>query len=580
MKKTLLYIIICFLFLEGTAQKVNYTLKIVKQDSSQTTPLKKTYQKFFSDTTILKNELSKLLSEFHHKGYLSASFDSILSDSLDITAYLFTGKRFYWKSINFSPNIDESFLRRSKIKNKLFEHKIINPDKISRYKEKLLNEYENNGYPFASIKLHNTEFDSTGAQSELTVTKNDLYTIDSIYIKGDAKISPHYIKTHIGINNNDLYNEEKIKNISLRIRELPFLEEIKPFEINFKEKNADIYLYLKNKKANQFNGILGFLPNNKTTGKLLLTGEVNLFLQNSFGKGEIINFDWQKLETESQELNIKASYPYLFFKTIGIDGRFSLLKKDTTYLTTNPYISLNFILERNDYVKVFFESRNSSLISTSHLQNLSTLPQYADVKTILYGAGYNINKLDYIHNPKKGYSAYLDIAFGQKTVLKNSNIPEDLYKDLDSKTMQNEINFKGSFYIPIHENFVVKIQNTTGHINNSSLFQNELFKLGGLKTIRGFDEKSIFASTYTIFTGELRFILEQSSSLYAFWDGAYYEKDIINEFITDYPFGFGVGLDFETKAGIFTINYALGKQFDNPIEIRSAKIHFGYINRF
>ena len=29
-------------------------------------------------------------------------------------------------------------------------------------------------------------------------------------------------------------------------------------------------------------------------------------------------------------------------------------------------------------------------------------------------------------------------------------------------------------------------------------------------------------------------------------------------------------MSFETKAGIFSISYALGKQFDNPIEFRSA----------
>ena len=41
-----------------------------------------------------------------------------------------------------------------------------------------------------------------------------------------------------------------------------------------------------------------------------------------------------------------------------------------------------------------------------------------------------------------------------------------------------------------------------------------------------------------------------------------------------------IGFDFETKAGIFSLSYALGKQFDNPFEINTAKIHFGYISRF
>jgi hypothetical protein len=50
--------------------------------------------------------------------------------------------------------------------------------------------------------------------------------------------------------------------------------------------------------------------------------------------------------------------------------------------------------------------------------------------------------------------------------------------------------------------------------------------------------------------------------------------------VRDTPFGFGAGISFETKAGIFSINYALGKQFNNPIELRSGKIHFGIVNYF
>ena len=34
-------------------------------------------------------------------------------------------------------------------------------------------------------------------------------------------------------------------------------------------------------------------------------------------------------------------------------------------------------------------------------------------------------------------------------------------------------------------------------------------------------------------------------------------------------------LNFETKAGILTLNYALGNQFNNGFDLRNGKIHFG-----
>ena len=44
--------------------------------------------------------------------------------------------------------------------------------------------------------------------------------------------------------------------------------------------------------------------------------------------------------------------------------------------------------------------------------------------------------------------------------------------------------------------------------------------------------------------------------------------------------GIGVGTSFETKAGIFGLTYALGRQFDAPFELRSGKVHFGFTSLF
>ena len=63
-------------------------------------------------------------------------------------------------------------------------------------------------------------------------------------------------------------------------------------------------------------------------------------------------------------------------------------------------------------------------------------------------------------------------------------------------------------------------------------------------------------------------------------DGAWYENASVNTYFNDMPYSFGAGISFETKAGIFSLNYALGKQFSNPIDLRSGKIHFGIVNQF
>lgn len=113
---------------------------------------------------------------------------------------------------------------------------------------------------------------------------------------------------------------------------------------------------------------------------------------------------------------------------------------------------------------------------------------------------------------------------------------------------------------------------------NENLFQNEMFRIGGIHSLRGFDELSISASTFGIATAEYRFLLDQNSNIYVFYDRAYYEQAEAETFFADRPYGFGAGIAFETRAGIFSVNYALGSQQNNPILFRSAKIHFGFVN--
>ena len=90
---------------------------------------------------------------------------------------------------------------------------------------------------------------------------------------------------------------------------------------------------------------------------------------------------------------------------------------------------------------------------------------------------------------------------------------------------------------------------------------------------------SISASTYVIICNEIRFLFAKQSYLHAFFDAAGYEKRL-DKYTSDFPFGFGLGISFETKAGIFSLSYALGKQLGNPIKFSTGKINFGYIAMF
>jgi len=526
----------------------------------------------------LKNETSNILKQLHLNAYLTATVDSIIIDSSYYNTYINLGKTFKWTALK-NKNIDEEVLSKLGFRDKLYNNKPFNQKQLKNFLKKIIQFYENHGYPFASVRLDSTQINKNSISALLYIEKNQLYKIDSVLIVGNATISDQYIKNYIKIKDGDIYSEEAIRKISTRIKELPFVVEEKKWKVIFTEEESKILLYLKKKQASRFNGILGILPDDKT-GKLRLTGDVQLNLINSFHNGEKIDFNWRSIQENTQDLKFDLAYPFLVNTPFGLDYNFKLYKKDTTFIDVGNKIGLRYILKGNNYFSVFFHNKSSNLLSSSGFAALTVLPSYADVSSQLYGIGvYNAN-LDYILNPKKGYLINGSGSLGNKKIRKNPKIDDRLYQNINLKSNIYNAELNAEYYFPLAKRSVIKIGSKNGYTFNENLFDNELLRIGGLLTLRGFDEESIFASFYTIETLEYRFILEQNSYFFAFFDGAYYESDGYDDFVADRPYGFGAGMSFETKAGIFSISYALGSQFGNPIETRTAKVHFGITSLF
>ncbi len=571
----ILTFICCLLYLSSFSQKVK--LDILFND----TTLKVNKLISFNneiELTSLKTELKDNLNQLHQNGYLMASIDSITADFNYYFAYFKLGKTFKWSTLS-NQNIDEEILSKIGFRDKLYNNKPFNQKQLSNLYKKVIIHYENHGYPFASIKLDSIAIEENHLKAQLYIEKNKLYKIDSVLIEGDATISDQYIKNYIGIKEGDLYSEQALRKISNKLKELPFVTEEQRWKMVFNEEESKLFLYLKKKQASRFDGVLGVLPDDET-GKLRLTGDVKLNLINSFRGGEKISFNWRAIQENTQDLKFDVLYPFLFNTPFGLDYNFNLYKRDTTFIDVGNKIGARYLLKGNNYFSVFFHNKSSNLLSKANLATLTVLPSYADVSTQLYGIGIYNENLDYNLNPRKGYRIDFNGSLGNKKIKKNPEIDESLYQNINLKTNIYNTELNGEFYLPISKRSVIKFGTKNGYTFNENLFDNELLRIGGLLTLRGFDEESIFASLYSIETLEYRFILEQNSYLFAFFDGAYYESDTYDDFVADRPFGFGAGMSFETKAGIFSISYAVGKQFDNPILFRSAKIHFGFVNFF
>lgn len=533
----------------------------------------------FRDTVALKKELQKIILKLQSSGYLSSSIDSIRNVGEAYTAYLFLGNKFKWARLE-KGNVDDAFLSGTGYRQKAFQQKLVRFDQVAKVLNNIIINCENHGYPFATIKLDSIIINNDEVHATMNLERNRMCKIDSVVMKGKDVVAPVYIYNYIGIRPGTIYDESKVSRISVRLRELPFVTESKSNEVVFDEKQTRLLLYLEPRKASQFDGVLGVAPDN--SGKIILTGEAHLKLQNALRRGEVIELNWKQLAAKTQDLKVHALYPYILNTPIGLDGNLSIYKQDTTYIDVIKNLGVQYMFNGTNFIKAFVNSKESTLLSTVGLENQTVLPAYADITTTSYGLTLHFERLDYRFNPRKGFMLEASPSTGNRLIKKNGDLNPVIYDSLKLRTTQYHIDFSGDYFFPVTARQVIDFGNKSGYVYSPDLFTNELMRIGGLRSLRGFDEESILASLYTIGKIEYRYLLEQNSFLFAFYNQAWYQNDGRGEVIdrSDTPYGFGAGINFETKLGIMSVSYALGKQFDNPLYFRNAKVHFGIVSYF
>ena len=526
----------------------------------------------------LQPHLVRFVNEFRTQGYLTFSIDSVIEHKHAINIYMYSGTQYEHDAI-LIPDEEKRFIKQANADNYIKNGKL-SINQFPHLSKKVLSYFENNGFPFTDIYLDSINLNSQQVNATLRIDRHQFIILDSIVVRGEAKLSQSFLYPYLGLRRKKAYNEKVIKQIPARMAELPFVSEILPSGVEFVDDKAFLYLFLNKVKANQFDGYIGLVPVNEETGKLSITGELNLHLRNVFSLGESVGIHWNAPARYSQHLNIYANFPYLFWTPFGVDASFLLDKTDTSYLNMNYIVGLQYSFLGNNYIKTYFDFTSSNVLNPELLVVSDNAYSLIDYKKQMYGIEVMIRRLDYLYNPRKGFALLLNGAGGKMSVVKNSKVDAELYDDIALSTVRYRVQGDVKGYIPVLKRWVIVLGARGGALFGKQNVGNEMFKFGGLRTLQGFDEKALEATSYLTGSGEIRFLFSKRSYINAFFNGGWYERNIPKQYISDTPYGFGLGVAFDTKAGMFNLSYALGKQFDNPITFKTGKIHFGMVLAF
>ncbi len=538
--------------------------------------------------TSAKSVIKKVTDSLVNKGFLSLTETRIQNDSIEHIT-IEKGNQFKWALIRYDekkiPGGDRLLSEIAKMKGNS-----ISLNEYNNIMEKILDICEETGYPFASVFLDSIDFlTNDSVTAKLAVNLNKRFWIDTIKIVSKFELSQKYLQNFLDIKKGDVFKRSKVNSIPQMIENIPFAKLKDPPGVIFFGNQVSINLDLIPQQVNRFDFLLGFQRGDiSDQKKYKLTGDVMAEMINKIGRGERLFFNYKNLAKGKQELNIQANYPYVLDMPFGVDTKLEIFLNEKEYRDVSINLGLLYLLKMNNSINFYWNKKSSRLLGVDTVKILSSskLPEQIDVVTDNFGAGLYYSQLDYNFNPTKGFVFKVDASAGFRKIIPNREITaiegfSSAYDSLKQKTYMLNLLAGIDYFFRFTRNIVLKTGNSTGvKLTQNALYRNELFRLGGLKLLRGFEENEVLSDFYSIASVEIRLLISKNSYFYFFSDYAILRNPFNEKQKWDRPYGVGGGITFETKAGLLQLVAATGSQYGNPLNLRNPNVHIGYTSLF
>ena len=556
------FIIFCFLLFvipfSAFSQK-RVAVKVINVDSVN---FNFNIRNNYSDSASFVNHLNKSIYKAKKRGFISASVDSVDFKSDTIKVWLFSGNKYVWSSVDLNMLGDKLQLSKY-IPTK---NQIVNWPDFELYLDKSLNYYSNNGYPFVSVSTDSVVVNSNSLKLTVNINSGPKIVYDNLIVKGSLRVNNKYLSKVLNIKPKNNYVHSDVQKIDKRLQSLSFVKQIKESELEFNGDKCTNYLYLDKRRVNNFSGILGL---NSDKGKAKLTGEVLLDIKNIFKNGESFLFNWQSLANATQSLKTQFNSPYLLWD-FGVGVDFAFYKRDTSFVDVNPQFYLQFNLSATDNLKLIYSYRKS--------YNVGQLAKVSGPNSItknLYGLSFSRNMYNPYSLSSPGYKANLSALAGNRLTYQSNSESKKYY-------FQFDYSFKSK--VLFSKKFDMTFSSIGGYMyvaddNLSSINQNEVYRVGGVKNLRGYNDDEFYTPLFSTLSIEPGFIVGDDFRLFSFFDLGLV-ADMSCKSLTDPKYGSGLGFQWFMNRGIVKMSYSVGWYKNNPISFQRAKVNVSYVALF
>src|SRR5690606_34897289 len=300
----------------------------------------------------------------------------------------------------------------------------------------ILDEAQNTGYPFATVRLDSLAMEEEGLVAAINFDPGPFITFDTLDIDGDSKTKSLFLSRLLQVAPGAPFSQAAVDHALKSLQKIPYLQLVDQPSLTFRNQTAQVTLPINDRRINTLDGIIGVLPNEAEDNKLLVTGQFNLSLYNVGGKGREYSLQWQRLSRYSQNLSLRAKEPVLFGSLLDLSVSFDLLKEDTTFLNRDFKVGLTYPVRPELTVGFFSRRQAGDMLKVPEEELTARITDIADFRFSNYGIDLVWNTFDQLFAPRRGGLAAFEAGIGNKKILDNTAMPSSAYEGFDKNAIQ------------------------------------------------------------------------------------------------------------------------------------------------
>ena len=490
------------------------------------------------------DEIDRILQQVKKRGFFTARIDSISKTNKELIAYLDLGKKIneiiiVTKKDNTNGIID-SGIDSIKIKTREF----------SDLTNQLLEQIDRKGNSFSEITYVNPLLKNDTLFLEMKISNSSSRKIDKVITRGYEDFPKKFISKYFLIDKNTVFSKQKLNQVSALSNKLDFIKEKKAPEVLFKKDSTHLYLFLDKIGTSSFDGLVNF--SSKENGKgLLLNGNLDLKLNNTFNTGEKFEIIWNKVSDEKTDFKINSYVPYILNSKFSTTLEFYLYRQDSTFINTNFELKTDYSINQKSHASILYSSEKSNYLLNISNNDLASYSNY------FIGLGYELKKSSTSNLYKYKNGLNLNLTIGKRKT--------------DTESI-NQLKFHFSAFanVQINNRGYLNIKNESGLLTSKNYLLNELFRIGGANSIRGYNEQSIFTNGYSYSNIEFRYSLDTSSYLYSITDLGVYKENTTNKIKK--LLGIGAGYQFRINNNLVNLGYVISTNSSTNAKLNSSRL--------